>query len=64
MSTGESVTAFIERTVEVMSQPDTETVDPLPNQQGATARMVTVNPSFLKVSVSEPITVRNDLISR
>ena len=61
-STGESVTAFIERTVEVMSQPDTETVDPLPNQQGATApaRMVTVNPSFLKISVSEPITVRND----
>ena len=59
-STGESVTAFIERTVEVLSQPDTETVDPLPNQQGATARMVTVNPSFLKISVSEPITVRND----
>ena len=61
MSTGESVTAFIERTVEVMSQPDTETVDPLPNQQGATVRIVTVNPPFLKVSVSEPITVRNDL---
>ena len=35
MSTGESVTAFIERTVEVMSQPDTETVVPLPNQQDA-----------------------------
>ena len=61
MSTGENVTAFIERTVEVMSQPDTETVDPLPNQLVATARMVTVNPSFLKISVSEPITMRNDL---
>ena len=60
-STEESVSTYIERTVDVMSQPDTETINPLPTQQGSTARMVTVSSSFLKVSVSEPITVRNDL---
>ena len=60
-STEESVTTYIERTVDVMSQPDTETINPLPTQQGSTARMITVSSPFLKVSVSEPITVRNDL---
>ena len=60
-SNEECVTAFFERTVDVMSQPDTETINPLPSQQGVTARMVTINTTLLKASESEPITVRNDL---
>ena len=60
-STEESVTAFIERTIDVMSQPEAEIIDPLQSRQGVTARMVTVSIPFLKASVSEPITVRNDL---
>ena len=60
-STEESVTAFIERTIEVMSQTEAEIIDPLQSRQGVTARMVTVSIPFLKASVSEPITVRNDL---
>ena len=60
-STEESVTAFIERTLDVMSQPEAEIIGPLQSQPGVTARMVTVSIPFLKASVSEPIAVRNDL---
>ena len=60
-STEESVTAFIERTLDVMSQPEAEIISPLPSQPGVTAQMVTVSIPFLKASVSEPIAVRNDL---
>ena len=59
-STSESVTAFIERTVDEMSQPNAEIIQLLPSQQGTTARMVTIGATFLKASVSEPIAVRTD----
>ena len=38
-STEESVTAFIERSIDVMSQPEAEIIDPLQSRQGVTARI-------------------------
>ena len=60
-TTEESVTAFIERTVDTLSQSESDIISPLPSQQGVTARMVTIIPAFLKASVSDPIAVRVDL---
>ena len=63
-STSESVTAFIERTIDEMSQPKAEIIQLLPGQQGTTARMVTIGTTFLKASVSEPIAVRTDPVQK
>ena len=56
-STDESVTAFIERTVSEMVQPEVESAITFPPQQGSTVSLTTTNTVFLMASVSDPIVV-------